>query len=325
MPRSKFPKKLVAGDEVRVVSFAESLYGFDKTSFSESQKYLASHGLELGLGKHARKRKLTVSQKIEDFHDALSDQRVRMIIAAGGGFNSNELLDEIDYSLVAGTAKIIQGYSDITAVLNAIHVKTGLVTYYGPNFGGLGNQEGSEYTQKYLDSNLFDKRAFDLKENESKWYDKDYSRAVAKVKTYNSSGWWQLNKGIGLGRVVAGHIGTLLLLQGTEFAPKLKGAVLCIEADLDYRPEHFRRELVALTQQKNFKKLEGLLLGRFPSSCGVERKWLQDLVDDLPILNGVPVIANVDFGHTSPKVTLPIGGEIAVRSQHKLAIRVTEH
>ena len=71
---------------------------------------------------------------MEDLHDAFLDSTVDVILATIGGFNSNELLPYLDYDLIAKHQKIICGYSDTTAILNAIYAKTGLVTYMGPSY-----------------------------------------------------------------------------------------------------------------------------------------------------------------------------------------------
>jgi len=46
------------------------------------------------------------------------------------------LLPLLDYDLIRRNPKILMGYSDITALLNGIHARTGLVTFHGPNAGG---------------------------------------------------------------------------------------------------------------------------------------------------------------------------------------------
>lgn len=51
-----------------------------------------------------------------------------------GGYNCNQLLPHIDYDLIKNNPKKLCGFSDITALLNAIYAKTGIITYYGPHF-----------------------------------------------------------------------------------------------------------------------------------------------------------------------------------------------
>ncbi|MBU0859492.1 MAG: LD-carboxypeptidase, partial [Alphaproteobacteria bacterium] len=72
------------------------------------------------------------AEKLTALYDLLRDKKVKAIFAAGGGNFALHLLDDIDYKLVAKNPKILMGFSDVTALLNAFHAKTGLVTFHGP-------------------------------------------------------------------------------------------------------------------------------------------------------------------------------------------------
>ena len=66
----------------------------------------------------------SIQSRITDIHDAFRDPSIQLIIAVIGGFNSNQLLDSLDYNLIRTNPKILCGYSDITALANAIYAKT---------------------------------------------------------------------------------------------------------------------------------------------------------------------------------------------------------
>jgi muramoyltetrapeptide carboxypeptidase LdcA involved in peptidoglycan recycling len=76
----------------------------------------------------------SIASRVEDIHAAFSDSNVRGILTVIGGFNSNQLLDSLDYELIKNNPKILCGYSDITALATAITAKTGLITYSGLHF-----------------------------------------------------------------------------------------------------------------------------------------------------------------------------------------------
>lgn len=88
--------------------------------------------------------------RIKDLHEAFLDNNVKMILTAIGGYNSNQLLRYIDYDIIKNNPQIICGFSDITALLNAIYTKSGLVTYSGPHFSNFGMNKGLEYTIRYF-------------------------------------------------------------------------------------------------------------------------------------------------------------------------------
>ena len=121
-------------------------------------------------------------------------------------------------------------------------------------------------------------------------------------------GWWSLQEGTATGRIIGGNLTTLNLLQGTAQMPALADAVLMLEADASTDAMTFARDLTSLLQQPGTEGIQGLVLGRFPSSNGVTIEHLQKITARPP-LAGLPVLANVDFGHTQPQLTLPIGGQ----------------
>ena len=92
----------------------------------------------------------SVESRIADLHEAFADSKVKGILTVLGGYNSNHLLDYIDYDLIAKNPKILCGFSDITALLNAIYAKTGLVSYSCPHFSTFAMQKGLEHTLEYF-------------------------------------------------------------------------------------------------------------------------------------------------------------------------------
>ncbi len=117
--------------------------------FSEELKNIANKrfedlDLKLTFGKHINEKNeftsLSIESRIEDLHDAFQDKNVKAIFTAIGGANSNQLLKYIDWELIKNNPKIFCGFSDITALNNAIYIKTGLVTYSGPHYSTFGQK-----------------------------------------------------------------------------------------------------------------------------------------------------------------------------------------
>ena len=79
--------------------------------------------------------------------------------------------------------------------------------------------------------------------------------------------------------------------------PPLGGSVVFAEDDEHVRPWDFDRDLVSLLQQPAFAGVRGLVIGRFQKASGMTRGLLTQIVASKPWLAGLPVIANVDFGH----------------------------
>ena len=121
-----------------------------------------------------------------------------------------------------------------------------------------------------------------------------------------------IQEGAATGMAVGGNLGTFRLLNGTPYKPGLADTILLAEEDNSEQPYDIDRSLVAISQQPGFDGIRGLLIGRFQTGSGMSRELLQQMITTKPALAGQPVIANVDFGHTYPMVTLPIGGTLAM-------------
>jgi muramoyltetrapeptide carboxypeptidase len=111
-------------------------------------------GLELTYGDHVDERDVFDSSSIEsrvvDLHAAFAESDVAAILTVIGGFNSNELLPHLDWDLIAANPKIFCGYSDITALQNAMVARTGLVTYSGPHWSTFGMRDYFDQTLEWF-------------------------------------------------------------------------------------------------------------------------------------------------------------------------------
>ncbi|MGV8910393.1 MAG: LD-carboxypeptidase, partial [Propionicimonas sp.] len=145
-----FPHRLGPGSHLRVIAPARSralVLENDHSHIAEAR--LQGLGLTVSYGTHVDERdrydSSSVESRLADLHEAFADPQVDGILTVIGGFNSNELLPRTDYDLISANPKVLCGYSDITALQNAILAKTGLVTYssHGPGHRTLpASQQG---------------------------------------------------------------------------------------------------------------------------------------------------------------------------------------
>lgn len=107
--------------------------------------------------------------------------------------------------------------------------------------------------------------------------------------------------------------------------PSLSGALLMIEDDLESTPAHFARDLTSLLQVPDAATIQGLVIGRFQRASGMTRTLLEQIVSCQPVLADVPVLANADFGHTSPLVTFPTGGYASMSVGETSSLTIDRH
>ena len=101
-------------------------------------KFLNKCGYNVNFEKNASKKMLyysgTADERVEDINNALENENTDIIMASIGGYNSNQLLDKLDYEKISESNKIFCGYSDITCLLLAIYVKTKKIVFHGSTF-----------------------------------------------------------------------------------------------------------------------------------------------------------------------------------------------
>jgi muramoyltetrapeptide carboxypeptidase LdcA involved in peptidoglycan recycling len=319
------PPKLKVGDEIRVLALSRSLGGIiqfgglteSDVNFATSR--LESIGLKVTFGRHVREcnAHLTASpeHRLEDFHEAISDPSVNAILAVTGGMGASQILDGINYDLVKAHPKIICGYSDVAFVCNAVLARAGVTTYYGPNFGTFLERRAYDYLLHRFRECLFTNDPIELLPA-SQWSDDAWVREQENRTFHAAEGFWAEQEGEASGTVIGGSCFVLNLLQGTRYFPPLAGAVLFLEQPANGKATLMELDggLRSLTFLPEFKQVRGLVIGRYGRSGGVTRENLTDLLQNIPALRHLPVIANCDFGHTTPMCTVPVGGQCHIRA-----------
>src|SRR5215469_14328402 len=196
-PSLTVPRKLHCGDTIRVVAPARSrqfVAEHDHSGMIDAR--FAALGLRLTFGDHVDERddfeSSSVASRVSDLHAAFADPEVAGILTVIGGFNSNELLPYLDWDLIAANPKIFCGYSDITAVQNAILARAGLVTYSGPHWSSFGMRD-------YFEQTLFEEGPIDLRPARA-WTDDLWFLDQDNRTVLPGQGWWPLGPGQASGR-----------------------------------------------------------------------------------------------------------------------------
>jgi len=307
-----FPKKLSPGDEIRVIAPSTSFRIIASAVREIALRNLSALNLQVTYGKNCEEsdefNSSSAASRIADLHDAFATPRVKGILSAIGGYNSNQLLRYLDYELIEANPKVLCGFSDITALGTAIYAKTGMVTYSGPHFSTFGMEQGLEYTLEYFKKCLMDTVPFAV-EPSSDWSDDSWYRDQRNRSFIPNDGFRVVNEGQAEGKLLGGNLCTLNLLQGTEYMPSLAGSILMVEDDYESKPLTFDRDLQSLIHQPGFEGVKGVVIGRFQRKSEMEPEKLVKIIRSKQELTSIPVVVNADFGHTTPQFTFPIGGK----------------
>ena len=316
------PKKLKAGYEVRVIAPSRSMTILGEDCKKIATERLEALGLKVTFGKYVMEADedyliASAQHRAEDLNEAFKDKNVKAILTVIGGFNSNQILDLIDYEAIKENPKIFCGFSDITALSNSIYAKTGLVTYSGPHYSSFGMLKGFEYELEYFKKMFFSDEEFEVVSSKE-WSDDLWFIDQENREFIPNDGMFVINEGTAEGEIVGGNLCTLNLLQGTKYMPNIENKILFLEDDNMAGKiflMEFDRNLQSLIHTPEFKTVKALVLGRAEKDCIMTKeKWIK-MIKNKPELQNIPVIAGVDFGHTTPIIAFPIGGKARLEAK----------
>lgn len=307
------PQKLNYGDEIRIIAPSSSLTRVRSDIFDSALAFLQEQGFNVTFSKNCRETNIflssSVRSRVDDIHEAFADKNVKAVMACIGGFNANEILPYLDYELIKSNPKILCGYSDITALLNAVYAKTGLVTYHAPHLAAFGFLNEREYTQKYFSECMMSDSSFAVTPSEA------------------AQGYTVIQEGRCEGEIIGGNLCTLNLLQGTPYMPDIKNKVLFLEDDNimgDYFVCEFDRNLQSLLQVSGAETIRGIVFGRFDESCKMTEDIVKAIVKD-KVSPDIPIVFGVDFGHVFPMFSFPIGGRVRLSVNNSIDLKIIEH
>ena len=321
------PQVLSRGDEIRVIAPARGLKIIGQDTRQIAKERFEAMGLKVSFATNTTDDNwdmtgsTTIEKRVADIHESFADKNVKGIFTIIGGANSNQLLPYLDYDLIKNNPKFFCGFSDITALLNGIYAKTGLMTFSGPHYSSIGMLKGCEYTLDNLKVMMFGNRHNDVTPS-AEWSDDLWFLDQEKREFIKNDGYWNIHSGTAKGTIIGGNLGTFNLLLGSPYRPTFeKDTILFIEDTEGSDILDFERNLQALLYQPDFKNVKGLVIGRFQKGSKVTKEQLEFILNNKNELADLPIIANVDFGHSTPLLTIPVGGT-ATLSGGKLTLDI---
>lgn len=291
------PERLKAGDTVMIV--AASGVEYRNLRLQLSIESLEALGLKVKVAEHTMERygyfPAEDEVRADDVNKAFADPEVKAIFALKGGWGAARTLPYLDYDLIKSNPKILIGYSDVTALLNAIYQKCGLMTFHGPN---AGSAWGSFSTQNVRDI-LFDATAQHMENPQEK----------GEYLTVRENRTQTIVPGSAEGRLVGGNLTVLTAVQGTPYFPDTKGNILMLE-DVGENIYRVDRMLTQLALGGHLNDCAGIVLGGWTdvdSDGGFGDFSLIDIFEQHFQRAGKPTFTGAMFGHIDDKRTMPVG------------------
>ena len=301
------PTKLKKGDTIGVIAPSNYIEKDDLEYINASIALMEASGFKVKFGKYVFEDTLgygtSPEKRAADINWAFTDGEVKAIMCVKGGEDSNTTLDYIDYEMIKKHPKIICGFSDNTSILNAIHEKTGLVTYHGPTFKSLTSWETGYAYKQFIKTFAENTESLIMGEPED-----EYTTIQAGQAT---------------GELVGGNLSLFTKLVCGKYAVNVQDKILFLEElGFEAAPEMVNSNIYYLKQNGVFDRIAGLWIGNYehPSKVSIEKIIKNAIEDEYKF----PIIKSDNFGHIDKKIIIPIGTKAEINTNEKIKIKLVE-
>lgn len=277
--------------------------------------------------------------RADDLMQAFADPSIRGILSTIGGDDSIRLLPYLDRDVIRDHPKVFMGYSD-TTITHLVCYKAGLVSFHGPSIMAEFAENGGmfDYMVESLRTTLFSSDAIgEVKPCTDGWTVEflDWADPAnqERRRTLTPSTGWKFLQGQGTrrGHLIGGCLEVLDWTRGTEIFPQdWQNVILFIETSEEAPPpEYVTRTLRVFGAMGVLQQLSGILFGRPGGNISPEKfprydRAILQVVEDELGLTDLPVITNMDFGHTAPMFVLPYGVQAEIDCE-KQTFSITEN
>jgi muramoyltetrapeptide carboxypeptidase len=272
----------------------------ERDDLARGQELCRALGLKPVLGASAGRRHGylagTDDERLADLNQALRDPAIDAIWCLRGGFGVTRILDRVDFSPLRERPKALIGYSDVTALLLALHQATSVVAFHAP----MARAPMPAFTRENFETLLL--RAAPAGRLPR-------LPAPGGILIPRAPRLLTIRGGVAEGPLLGGNLSLIAALQGTAHLPSFEGAILFLEEvgeDL-YRID---RMLAQLRMTGMLARLAGVILGQFTEMKRGTREGalgFDEVLDTYFAPLGVPVLSGVPVGHVDEQWSMPIG------------------
>ncbi|PSP72767.1 carboxypeptidase [Halobacteriales archaeon QS_3_64_16] len=328
-----YPPALAPGSTVAILA---SSHAPPEAAFSTGIERLEAFGLGVEVFETARRDtewlRANPEARAADVEEAFADDGIDGVIAAMGGNRGLQTLEHVDETVLRENPKRFFGTSDNTH-LHLLLNRLGIVSFYGGQlFPDLSTDpEIRLYTREYVERAFGDASLGPI-EPAGEWTDEyDDLGSNEPREWFPGEGWiWHNPAGEIRGSVLGGCFAMLesqLMLADTPFPAVLDpGDVFAVETSGEVpNPAEVERFFTVLGERGVLADLGAVLVGRPETPGGTlsdredyrrdQRETIARVVDEYT--ESLPVVFDLDFGHTAPNLPLSLGAPIVIDSEER--------
>lgn len=320
------PSRLNPGDKVATISLSWGGSGDDDIlwRYHLGKKRLEEEfGLEVVEMPHTLKGTEFLynnpEKRAEDFMLAFKDKSIKAIFSCIGADESIRMIPFIDFDIISNNPKIFIGYSD-TTITHMICLKAGISSFYGPSILAefAENVKMFDYTKHWIEKVLFDSSTIGNIEPSPIWTSEylpwEEKNKLIERKTQPNMGYEVLQgKGITKGHLIGGCIEVLEMAKGTEIWPcndLWNDSIIFFETSEDKpEPSYVEYWLRNYGSQGILQRAKGIIFGKPYDNLYYDeyKEVILKVVRDELKLVDLPILYNMNFGHTAPMIAIPYG------------------
>ena len=296
------PPRLRPGDRVGLVSPATAAFETEPTRIWVDA--LESLGFDVVLGENYYDRHGYFAgedaARARDINTFFADPAIKMIFARGG-WGAPRILPLLDYDMIRANPKILLGYSDATALITAVHVKTGLVTFHGPS--PLNTFSAEHFRRVVMNGEHY------TLSNPTFITENTLVQTENRVQT--------IRGGKATGRILGGNLSLLTAITGSEYLPDWEDSILFIE-DVDEAVYRIDRMMTELSLSGVLGKIKGFIFGRCTEcdpSGGFGSLTMEDMLAEHITPLGIPAFSGSMIGHIDEQFTIPLGIDVEMDAE----------
>jgi len=294
------PQKLNVGDIIGIVASSLPVLPSFRESYERGKKVLVDLGFKIKEGNTIGRIRWwmagTPKEVAADINSMFADKSVKAIMAQTGGYSASAVLEHLDYQLISQNLKPFIGMSDVTNFHLAFLTKCHMVGFH-------------------MDDLIHLDQAYFLN-----FLTKSESAGVIKPLTE----WEEWKKGAAEGCLIGGNLHLITNLIGTPYFPQkavFEGAILFWE-EVGEPLYNIARFLTHLKYAGVLDKISGMLIGKItyikpPREKEVVTPDIKEMVLEILQDYKFPIMANLDFGHFTVNIPMPLGIKVAFDTAKK--------
>jgi muramoyltetrapeptide carboxypeptidase len=201
----------------------------------------------------------TRERRLGEFLEMLRSRDIRAIFCARGGYGCGQLIPDLDPEILRSNAKIVNGSSDITLLLNWME-RAGVVSFHGPMVATAIREGLSGYNRTVL---------LDMLQG-------------GKAVRFPTEATAILRPGTAEGRLIGGCLSLVVATLGTKHEIDTQDSILVLE-DLDTKPYQVDRMITHLKQAGKLEGVRGVVFGEMLNCAQHANQGytLQEVLTDL--------------------------------------------